>query len=249
MRWVSLFRLEAQARRWILLFGAAVGLMSWFLPMIAKHSWSIPADERMVPSTVYTLGVVAATAIVLGLGLTGPDLQDGRMGIFLGRPVGPGQLYASRFIVSVLLTVCNGLLVLLPAAMAMQDPRLVEWGGLVVLILGSTLLLMADLVSTALRSQSAWLLLDLVSWVLAGAVLKWERSVLFGSSQPPMAITDLLIPLWISAIALFLAGALKLPFGRGDLHRSHRVQSMVFAGGLAIAVASAWALVPGRILI
>jgi hypothetical protein len=119
---------------------------------------------------------------------------------------------------------------------------------MVLAILTCGMMLIADILSTAFRSQSPWLLLDLASWVLAGGVLKWQRAVLFGATQPSGSILLLMVPLGIALITLLLASALKLSWGRIDLHRTHRAQSLILAAGLAVALVSAAVIVPGRVL-
>ena len=194
-------------------------------------------EARAVLAVSLFLGFVLTLSAVLGAAMIPGDLANRRMGFYLARPVSVATLLAGRFLGAWLLAVGGGLVVLLPL-WALKLPSSRPWPGVASLIaLGAAgavvTLLLAHVLSTAWRSRSLWILLELgaiglFAWAFQASQLRLvQRGAL---DALPWLVGGMALP-----VAPLLAGAVYLQVARGrtDLKEGHRVLSWVLAAGLA----------------
>ncbi|HET9225871.1 MAG TPA: hypothetical protein VFR31_04350, partial [Thermoanaerobaculia bacterium] len=181
-------------------------------------------------------------ALVLGATVLARDLAERRMGFYFSRPLPGWAIWGGKLAAAVLLAFGAGLLILLPAVLLgdRPDPSGFLWQGADDLGLwaGSILavLLLANAASVAVRSRSAWLLLDLLAAaVLAAAVWLVTRRLLEARAFEAMNAAHLGL-LAGAVLSLAAASAFQVVLARTDLRRGHRVLSLVLWSLLGLSV-------------
>jgi hypothetical protein len=256
----AVFGREIAERRLLVLLGIA-GLVPLLLPFVVPSAFGA-ADLRAIAA--YVLAGVVAAVLALGLGgsVLARDAAERRLGFYFARPLSGGAIWGGKLAAALALVLGIGLLVLLPALLFETTARsglaLLGTGRLFLAVgLLAALVLLAHVVSTLVRTRSAWLVLDLVAAVAVG-LLAWgtvER-LLRARMTTPFLIVEGLQPfvsraLWVAvplAAAAVLAGsAAQVLAGRTDARRGHRFLSLtlwglLLAGALGLAGYSRWIL-------
>jgi hypothetical protein len=182
--------------------------------------------------------------LAVGLGATtfGSDLSEGRLGFFFARPVSGASIWVGRITAVVTLVLISELISLIPVAFIRPvDIQLLTrfgWWILVPFVLAPVVLVfLAHAVSMMARARTAWLLLDVIGF-MGAAVVVWavlRPLVLWGN---PTAVGLVGVAFAAAAIvALALAGAAGVIFGRTELRRVHGALSLT----LWISLAVVWA--------
>lgn len=229
----------------------AAGVAS-LLPLIGR--WAPPPIgpngglATFILVATLAVGFGAGLAIVLGASMIGRDLAERRLSFYLARPITPAELWFGKLIGSFLIAFLSAVIVLIPTAVLVPD----AWPGNLTLSAGESaaclalgvliLLLVSHVVSTMLRSRSAWLLMDLAAAILfvlsCGLVIR--------SAWRAHATVTVLVEIWAivasSMLVALAAGELQLSHGRTDVRRNHRALSVSLWSGLAIVgmLAIAW---------
>ncbi len=226
--------LEFKSKAWLLGLAFAVGLLAWATPLLKTHPGGNLAEARAAISGIYCLGTVVAVAILLGAGLLGPDLQEGRITFYLARPITPSQLLGGRLANAFVMTALCGFLVCLPTLATQGMGDFLQAIGPVA-VLGMILILVGHVASVSLRALTTWLLLDATLLVLVPATAGWLAWRLFGVWAVDALGTFGMWALALLILALLVAAFAQISFGRTDLKRNHRVLSLGLAAGLSVA--------------
>jgi hypothetical protein len=245
-----------------------VALLPWVTPLLPGLGHAPASDLRAATATILALLFGFVLALFTGAGLLARDLGEGRMGFFLALPLRTGTLWTGRLLAAVVLVYGSIAVVLLPATGgslgAGHSPVLVAAEellresalGQVIAFLGLTslgrgvavlvallplfLILLASQLATALRSRSAWLLLDAGGLVLAAALAVGALRRLFAAAAPVELVAGAGLLAALALLAWLLGGAFGLARGRTLLGRVHRAQAVATSVGL-LAAASALA--------
>lgn len=226
-------------------FGLVLGLFAFLLPRVVRFPAAYPATgfwEVPLLGALF-LGFVLAVVLgfLLGAGLLGPDLQEGRAGFYLARPLAPAHLLLGKLVAAFILAAAVGLLAVLPTYLSHPVP-VVGRAPLVLALVLLGAILLGHALSIAFRDRGAWMLVDglLVLGGLGGAWLGIQRLVSLSALEDLGAFGLLL---GSGLLAALLAGAFaQAHWGRSDLRRGHRALTLA-TGALLLATglgARAW---------
>lgn len=216
--------------RWTLLPAA---LSLGFVPLLGPVLGFRFAEPQLV-GLVLSVLMGALAALLTGASVIGGDLGSGRLGFFFSRPLPWWAIWGGKLLAAILLTLGAGLLAAVPWMAWGQGGSL----GLRSLWAMVILVGLAHAASVAYRSRSAWLLVDLA--LLAALVL------LIRACADLIVLTDLALnpgqpfrPLFVViGLALVLASAFQMAWGRTDPRRGHRALSVSLWTMLFLAVGS-----------
>ena len=212
------------------------------LLVLALH-WFPGGMERLAPPDRCTMTALAVGAsftlgfaLLSGAGMFSRDLEEGRLGFYLARPLGLGALFFGKLMAGLLLAVGSGFLALLPALLVYRVIGPLDLLRLLGLLLSGALLLilLAHALSISLRSRRRWILMELgalllFAWGSISAALQLERT---GAIE---ACVRLLPALFLGLLLLLaFTGWLQLERGRVDLRIAHRIQAKVLSAGLLL---------------
>jgi hypothetical protein len=259
---------ELLERRMLLALALALGVLSVLLPLLPFiRRAGTPSESRDLLAWVLACGFSGGLALVLGASVFGRDLSEGRLGFFFSRPVSGLALWTGKLSGAFLLTLGAGLLTLLPATLlgggllapilrirpdyriGLERPIEGLWLHLA-LAAGLLFLLAAGHgVSLAIRSRSAWVILDLCALcVVALAVLIIGKELLlrWAGEEAARLTVGLMAGL---LLALLVAGCVGFCVGRTDARREHRAFSLALWACVTIVLAAiglraAWYLNP-----
>ncbi|HSS51321.1 MAG TPA: hypothetical protein VLX28_20450 [Thermoanaerobaculia bacterium] len=272
---VAVFEREIVERRLLLLGALILGLVPLAAPLVPGLPAASPAEVRSGVALGLALIISLVLALFLGGSVIARDLGERRLGFYFARPLTGGAIWGGKLAAAAALAAGAGALALLPVLCLgeVPDPG-GYWGSfvnggailgraglatvwLVVLVL---VVLVSHAGSVILRSRSPWLFLDLAAlgltvatgWICLG-ILARDGAGLAASNDlrqvvPSRFLLLQYIELAVAAVvilALATAGAAQVSRGRTDLHRGHRILSLVLWGillpaSLALAGYTAW---------
>lgn len=218
-----------------MVWGAAfiVGLLCLTIPGLMGYRHLALQDGRAIASLSVAFPLAGLMALISGAGMIAPDVQEGRFGFFLSRPVTPFQLFFGKWMGAALVSLGAGLLVLLPASLAYPGKELILpcLGPLVVIaLLGS---MVGHAFSTALRARTVWLLLDALTLLLLAAGATWYAWRLLAVNAFWEWVVLVMLTLMAGTIGLGIVGWRQVALARTDLKGNHRVLSI---GTMAMAL-------------
>lgn len=237
--------------RWLLLAGAAaVGFVPLLVPFLPGVQSGLAAEFRAGTALALCLTVAAVLAVTLGASVIAGELSERRLGFYFARPIAGWAVWAGKLTGVAVLSIGAALLVLLPTLgvdhrLELGMPWWMDnaWTRHVapfagVLAAGCVLLmLLSHLVSSMVRSRSAWLLLDLAA-ALTAAGLFWSiRQTLVREGAVEAFSWGLGGFVVLLAVATAVASAVQVTRGRTDARRAHRLLSLIFWSGLGVATA------------
>ncbi len=239
-----------------------VALLPWLAPLLPGFRHAPASEVRAATAMVLAAMLGMTLALFLGSGLLARDLAEGRMGFFLSLPLGTGTVWAGRLLAAVAVVYGSIALVLLPATGgslgAPRNPTLLvseflqqtDAGRAIAFLAVSALgqgvallvslaplfvLLLASQLATALRSRSAWLLLDAVGLAAAAAIATAGVARLYAAAAPAELLLAVAVLAGASLLVWMVAGALGLARGRVLLARVERAQAAAVSAGLVFA--------------
>lgn len=233
MKIFTIARQEWNDKRMVWVAAFAVGLLCFAIPGLMGYRQMPLQDGRDAASVSVAFIFTGFMALICGAGMIAPDLQEGRFGFFLSRPVKPGELFFGKWLGAALVSLGVGLLVLLPTSLAQPSQELILPGLVPLTILALLGSLVGHAFSTALRARTIWLLLDAITllllaagtiwggWRLLAVDSGWEWMVLFVSA------------LVACIVGLGIVGWRQVALARTDLKGHHRVLSI---GAMALVL-------------
>jgi hypothetical protein len=253
----AVFTREIAERRLLFLLGLC-GLVPLFLPAVVQSS--LRADELRAASAAVLAAVVGAVlAVGLGSSVLARDLAERRLGFYFARPLSGWAIWAGKLAAALALSVGIGALVLLPALLVSSGMRsdLPVVGSLLTSgVLLAALVLLANVVSTLVRTRSPWLALDLAAagavglliWSAAQQLLRAGRlSMIAGQPALPLFQNTLWSAAPVAVAAVLAGSAAQVVGGRTDPRRGHRLLSLtlwglLLAGAVGFQGYSRWVL-------
>ncbi len=215
--------------RWTLL---PVALSLGVVPLLAP-AFGFEFVEPQLVGLVLSLLMGAVAALLTGASVMGGDLGSGRLGFFFSRPLPWWAIWGGKLLTAVMLALGAGLLAAVPWMVwgrggPLRLASLWDLQGAVIAV-GWVLVLVGagHAGSVALRSRSAWLLVDLV--LLAMLVLLFrstgELMTLALIALGGLRFLPHLLPLSLG-VAILVASAAQMARGRSDIRRGHRALSV-----------------------
>jgi len=239
---IAIFWRELTARRDLLWLAVAVVGGAFLLPYLPGIEGPTRTELWEAASMFCALAIGYLLAAGLGATTFGADLSEGRLGFFFARPVNGASIWVGRITAVVTLVLISELISLIPVAFIRPvDIQLLTrfgWWVLVPFVVAPVVLVfLAHAVSMMARARTAWLVLDVIGF-MGAAVVVWavlRPLMLWGN---PTAVGFVCLAFAAAAIvALALAGAGGVIFGRTDLRCVHGALSLA----LWISLAVVWA--------
>jgi hypothetical protein len=246
---VAVARREIAEKKFILWAALATAVMPFVVPVLRGLGGDHARDVRDLTALILGVGLSAAIAAGVGSSIFAGELAGRKMGFYFGRPISTFVLWAGKLAAGLALVAATLLLVLGPTAVLDRDhivPRDLPFGPWAVAggLLGS--LLLANFVSTMMRSRSLVAFADLIAALAVGIVV----AIIATRLQR----WGFIAPRWFEwTAALLVAGALLwssyrgLARGRTDIravhtHLSTALWTAVSALVVAFALYAAWVL-------
>lgn len=247
--------------RW-LLFPAA--LVLGCVPLVLP-AFGLKAAKADLGFAAFFVALVlgAAAAVIMGTSMLGRDVANGRLGFLFSRPLPWGAIWGGKWLAAIVLVAATGLLAFVPWMAVYPLPSLGgrhgdSWWRALLDAEGTALLLtfivlivgLANASAVALRSRSAWLVVDGAlllaalwgTWRFVAPLVLYGIGVMgFRAAWVPLT---LVLPL---ALALVAGSLAQVAIGRSDLQRAHRAGSLGVWAVIALTLALAaghlqWAL-------
>ena len=250
--WVIARReLDENRLTWIL--GPFCLLMAWVLPPLKGMHVNGIVDARGILTIALAAASTWGLAAFYGMGMIARDLEERRFGFYLSLPVSEGAILGGKLLAGMLISMANGLVILLPPlfGIGLELPVkdfLALAGSLMIGAL--ILMLLFHAVAVMVRSRSIWVFVDLaVAGSFAGlAGFYWREMLREGAFYPAQWLVT---GFFAASLLLLLLGAYRqVTIGRGNLRCGHRVLSLTFAMGLGVSTLlggayALWVLHPG----
>lgn len=234
---------EIRERKMVLWGALGIGIIFLLLPILpqlrssAEAVWTVASMYVAVPTGM-------ALALYGGASFVAAELKENRIAFFMSRPIPTLAIWGGKILAAITLGFAGMVLVLLPVTLAgnglvwlLTDS---DWGTPAILALvGIGITIGAPLAHAggiALRSRSAWLLLDLTTLTVLGLVVWSSLQRLLLRNAIGLAGVVFLVTLGILIPVLALAGYRGFGAGRTDLRRTHAHQSVLAASGIALVV-------------
>ncbi len=249
--YLALVSREIHERRALLAAAAVAALLPLIAPLLPSTGTNPPEDIREAVMWVMVFGLVPLFALLLGAGFIGRDLTEGRLGFYFAQPISGPTIWFGKLTAVVLLIWSAQVIVMLPTVLLAPDrltliapkgplgPYDPLWFTVLPLWLGPIgVLLLAHAMGTIWRARSAWVVVDLLGFlVVIGVVWILFRPFffLFASGVVKVGL------LWLVSVflgGLLFAGAVQLSSGRVDPRRGHRALSLALWSILIIGVAA-----------
>jgi len=222
-------RREIAEKRFVLFAALAFAVLPFVIAAIPIAPGSAgPRDVMDVAAGLLCVGFTLALALILGANVIGRDLSENRLSFYFSRPVGAASIWFGKMLGALALIAFSFAMILGPARILGASRWAQAWAGdadrLALNILGLAVVLFfaAHVLSTFVRSRSAWIALDFVLACVA-AIAAFAMIVALGG-QPPVTILRLILAGGV-VVGLIGGGAWQLARGRTDRKRSHRALS------------------------
>ncbi len=235
MKVLRVASLDFRGNAWLLGLALLLGLLAWVLPWFIPHPGGNPSAARAAFAGVLALGTVIAASLLLGASLWATDLQEGRMSFFLARPLRSQDLFLGRLVSAFGLVFLCGLLTFMPALSSLKAVR--EALGSLGFLAGLSvwILLMAHLASISLRARTSWILLDLASLGVLGAILLECMNMVVSLLWTANESLSFSLGSFLGGLLVLGAGAFAaLAHGRVLLPRAHRAMSITVCAGMLL---------------
>ncbi len=250
-------RRELVEKRFVAFAAAAFAVIPFLLaalPVIRGRSSA--ADVIATGAALLSMGFTGGLAMILGSTVIGRDLAEGRLSFYFARPIGAVAIWFGKVMAALALIAAAFLIIVLPARLAASSGFGQVWGkgtlSLTLVIIGASFLIffVAHLVSSFIRSRSAWIGIDfaLLFLAAAGTYALITELLLAGALRAMIVVASLIAAGLV--VALIGGGAWQLERGRIDRKRSHLELSkfvwIAVAAGLALAAAFVGWLIAAR---
>lgn len=226
-------------------WGAAfvVGLLCYAAPGLLGDGQMPLQDGRAVASVSVAFIFAGFMALICGAGMIAPDLQEGRFGFFLSRPVKSAELFFGKWMGASSVSLGVGLLVLLPTSLARLSQELILPNLVPLVMLASLGSMVGHAFSTSLRARSVWMLLDAITLLLFGSEMAWFAWRLTAVNALWEWVVLLVITIILCTVGLGFVGWRQVASARTDLKGSHRVLSLGAMVVMALLGLGGWLFV------
>jgi len=241
---LAIARREVEERTFVFVAAIAMAIVP-FVAFLAPHT---SLEDRT--GVVVTIGFFIAVAftwalgLILGTTLVGRELVEKRLSFYFSRPVSGAAIWFGKLIgATVLLVLCFAITSAVPLGLGGSIWRTMSvvsrsFTAAAILAAGFTLMLLAHVGSTWIRSRSAILGLDFAAIVIFLIALFASIMPLAFVNGAGAAKTLLALTAFSLVVAIPAAGAWQLERGRVDARRSHRELSRFLWTVMAIVLAA-----------
>ncbi len=236
--YLALVSREIHERRALLAAAAVASLLPLLAPLLPSTGSNPASDIREAVMWVVLGGLAPLFALLLGVSFIGRDLSEGRMGFYYAQPLSGPTIWFGKLTAVVLLLWIVEIVIMLPTVLLAPDPLhfillpnilepfVPKWlAPLVFWIASVAVVLLAHAIGVVWRARSAWLMVDLIAFLMVAGVGWLALSPFLPLVAPEVGIAGLL---WLVASALaglIAGGAVQVSKGRVDLRRCHRTLS------------------------
>lgn len=233
-------RRELTEKRFVFIAAIAFALLAVITSLVVNVRGSF-AEMLALTSAIFATAFALGLASILGATLIGRELTENRLSFYFARPLPGTALWFGKLAAAMILIVVSFGIIFFPAAMTgthivtMWTNSLGMFAAAV--IAGAIILfLVVHIVSTMVRSRSAWIGLDFVCAIATAAA----------------AAGMLILPLMASAWTIFLTAAIALAtgvlivvigasawqvaMGRTDRRRNHLALSRFLWSGVTVVL-------------
>lgn len=168
-------RRELAEKRFVIVAAIAFALLS-IVVSLTVHMRNSFTEALTLSSAIFGAAFAGGLAIILGATVVGRELTENRLSFYFSRPLPAPAIWFGKLFAAVIL-VAGSFLIIFAPALATGSRLATQWtsgavafGGQVVLA-ALILFLAAHVLSTMVRSRSAWIGLDFLCVVATGAAV------------------------------------------------------------------------------
>ncbi|HEX9500485.1 MAG TPA: ABC transporter permease subunit, partial [Thermoanaerobaculia bacterium] len=222
-------RRELTEKRFVLLTAIAFAVLALIVPFVPGVHSGERRNAIAVASLIFATGFTGGLAAILGANIIARELSDGRLSFYFSKPVSAASIWFGKLIAAMLLIVVSFAIVVSPAFFAGITGVIRTWTNLgdslptirIILATAAVLFLLGHVISTFVRSRSAWLVFDFAAATVFGiAIWMIGRSLLLGYAVELTRKVWLILGIF-AALAIVAGGLWQLSRGRTDRKRSH----------------------------
>jgi ABC-type transport system involved in multi-copper enzyme maturation permease subunit len=253
---LAIARREIQERAFVFVAAFAIAIVPFVVLVVPHGSFSDRKSGVVALGFFLAVAFTWALALILGVTLVGRELSEKRLSFYFTRPISGAAIWFGKLAAAIVL-LAGGFAIVHAIPLGIggtewQTMSTVSRADAAAIIAGTALLLLllAHLLSTAIRSRSPILAADFVALLIVGGIL----ATAFLPLVFKLALQTTVLLLEFLGVAIVIAavggGAWQLSRGRIDARRSHRelstfVWAIVGAAAIAILLYSRWVLCAG----
>lgn len=171
----AVVRRELAEKRFVFVAALAFALLSVILALTV-HMRSSFTEAMTLCSAIFGAGFAGGLAVILGATIVGRELAENRLSFYFSRPLPAPAIWFGKFFASAILITGSFLIVFAPALstgsrLATQWTSSAAAFGSFVVLAALILFLAAHVLSTMVRSRSAWIAIDFLCVVATGAAV------------------------------------------------------------------------------
>ena len=233
---------DLRQRRFIFVAAIALGFVPLVsvavLPGMRTHAQEFVA----IFSATLLIGFPIAVALAVGSSMISGELAARRLSFYFSKPIPSSSLWYGKLVAALVTIYAAMLIAAAPGTLFTWNYNFEQWGSrrtvfLVSILVAPVVMLLAHVVSTMIRSRSAWIAVDAIGIALTGAVVYWiERPLVDAGAFELWKIVQW--AMFIATVAaLTVSGAWHLTRGRTDRLANHIALSKYLWISLAVILA------------
>jgi hypothetical protein len=235
---LSIARREIEERSFVFVAAAAFAILPLLVALLPLAGRA--AEKISLGGGILSVGFTLGLGVALGTSILGRDLSSGKLSFYFARPLSVASLWAGKLIAAAVLMGGAFAIAYLPVLFVLPTWRAtwnVDLGSFlgVIAIVATTLFLLSHAISTAVRSRSWLIAVDLVMLIVVAVAVAWVSNPLLEgfALKTTGTIWSIMLATFIAAIVP--AGLVQLSRGRTDRFRSHAAMS-TFIWSVAVAL-------------
>jgi hypothetical protein len=235
---LSIARREIEERSFIFIAAAAFAILPVLVALLPLAGRA--AEKISLGGGILSVGFTLGLGVALGTSILGRDLSSGKLSFYFARPLSVTSLWIGKLIAAAVLMGGAFAIAYLPVLFVLPTWRAtwnVDLGSFlgVIAIVATTLFLVSHAISTAVRSRSWLIAVDLVMLIAVAVAVAWVSNPLLEAFALETTGTIWSIMLATFIAAIIPAGLVQLSRGRTDRFRSHAAMS-TFIWSVAVVI-------------
>ena len=241
---IAIIERDLRERRFIFAAALALGFVPFMALAVAPSLRTNRQDFVALFSAAQLFFLPLAVAIGLGSSMIGSDLTAGRLSFYLSKPISTRSLWYGKLVAALVTIYVAMVLGAAPGTLYTWNYRFAQWMDrrnvfLAAIIAAPAVLLLAHVLSTMIRSRSAWIALDAIGLAVSAAAVYCILEPLFDAGATYLFIAVLTVLCAATLVALIASGAWHLGRARTDRLANHVELSKYLWSSLAVILAIA----------
>jgi len=247
---LAIIERDLKERRFIFIAALILGFVPFISLAIVPSLRANPRDFVAIFTAGQLFFMPLAVALGLGSSMIGSDLTAGRLSFYFSKPISPRSLWYGKLAAALVTIYVAMVLAAAPGTIFTWNYRYGQWMDrrtvfLASVIVAPIVLLLVHVLSTMLRSRSAWIALDAIGVATTAAFVYWILRPVYDAEAMWLFIALLTFMSGALLVTLIVSGAWHLARGRIDRRANHNELSKLLWASIAsiLVIAAAYAAV------